>query len=192
MEPQDLVQRAYPSLVDEFIARTTKPAKRKRVRKQAETSLNDLSGLLEALPKISKKSNKEKAKKPPAAPITKYFPVVTELAIDVPSDFSDCSLNETYGDVINAIVSRKPDIEEIENGRKLFYESQPATSTPTTTNKYLLDDTLLRRVKRKSYKDQFGSFDEQLQPIEMSFFFEKVNDSQDFFEASFNECLMQV
>lgn len=56
VEPQSLVQKAYPTVVEEFVERTTKkkPEKGKKKRKKAETSLNNMSALLDALPKVPK------------------------------------------------------------------------------------------------------------------------------------------
>lgn len=205
-----------------------------------------MSGLLVALPKVGRKSRKKPEVKG-IQPITKFLsklsdendrspkknaPVPVEPlqnsqdVINVPSDFSDCSMNDSVSDVINDIISRKPELEKL-GEKNLFYEdsnprlkqslkklTSPKTSTPKTSVKnYQLDDTLLQRIKRKSYQEQLkkvnlnNSFDDffinyqysepvgpglgDADPCEQSFFFEPLNNGSkhDIFEESLNKII---
>lgn len=209
VEPQNLVQKAYPEVVDQFISKHTKrkPEKAKKKRKQAETSLNNLSDLMDALPKVTTKKKSRKVIAAVGVPSIQQFFKPKEVELEIPSDFSDCDENETFSEVLNEIVQRKPDLKKI-GSKELFYDEVPLreqnTSTPSSC-KYLLEDSILRRVQRKSYKPDFSdSFDhflvdlgdnlpavnQEVVTTEKSFFFEKLNDSVcDLFETSLNELI---
>lgn len=212
VEPKNLVETAYPAIFDEFTQKTSKKksktAKKTAKRTKAETSLNNLSDLLEALPKVAKKS-KAKAKEVQGVPSIKTFFEAKPLQdLEVPSDFSDLDENETFSEILDKIVQQKPELSRL-GSQELFYDEEPVTiskenqnpntSTPSSGNykKFLLDDSLLRRVARKSYVPEYNNasfddfvveFDDRPMAAEQSFFFEKVdNESCDIFESTLNE-----
>lgn len=131
--------------------------------------------------------------------------------MEIPSDFSDCSdIDESHTKIISEIVKQKSDLSRL-NGRSLHYERS------FTTNKFSMDDTMLQKVKRKSYqvnlslyKDSWDDFlvgaqfendislkdpmttvmksNNEVEDLEQSYFFDRFDDyREDFFERSLNQ-----
>lgn len=129
--------------------------------------------------------------------------------MSVPSDFSDCSdIDESYTKIINEIVKQKSDLSRL-NGRSLHYERS------FTQNKVSMDDTMLQKVKKKSYQvnlslyqdswDDFlvgAQFENDIslkdpmttvmksnnEDLEQSYFFDRLDDyKEDFFERSLHQ-----
>uniref|UniRef100_A0A336LP61 CSON010128 protein n=1 Tax=Culicoides sonorensis TaxID=179676 RepID=A0A336LP61_CULSO len=192
IEPKLLVEKAYPGLVDEFLKGTLQKKKstkvsrkkkdalgdentpriRKKTKKAQDSSLNNMSGLLEAINQVAqskaRKKTTKKALEKGIQPISKFLQVQAQstpqrnsrmplnsannqeasFKIEIPSDFSDCE-DESFTDVINRILHQKPDTSQID-GRTLFYQENPQ-KTPLR-KQFSKDDSILTKTLRKSFK----------------------------------------